>query len=170
MRQIRTTFEGSLHVYGKGEPAYETQLRDYVTRHQLPVTFHHATPEQMPDVYRAHDALLFTSEWEEPFALTPLEAMASGLPVIGTLTGGSAELLRHGQNALTYHAGNAAELAARITTLATDPSLRATLARAGQQEVRASLNLNLITSEIEAYLSDSLASWQAPTLPTYHAP
>jgi len=170
MCQIRTTFEGSLHVYGKGEPAYETQLRDYVTRHQLPVTFHHATPEQMPDVYRAHDALLFTSEWEEPFALTPLEAMASGLPVIGTLTGGSAELLRHGQNALTYHAGNAAELAARITTLATDPTLRATLARTGQQEVRASLNLNLITSEIEAYLSDSLASWQAPTLPAYHAP
>src|SRR2546422_6117491 len=26
-------------------------------------------------VYRQHDALLYTAEWEEPFALTPLEAM-----------------------------------------------------------------------------------------------
>lgn len=169
MRQVRDHFDGSLHVYGKGEPAYETLLRDYVNRHHLPVTFHHATPEQMPDVYRAHDALLFTSEWEEPFALTPLEAMASGLPVIGTLTGGSAELLRHGQNALTYPAGNADELASRIATLASDPELRATLARTGQEEVRASLNLNLITSQIEAYLNESLATWQPQTLPTYHA-
>jgi glycosyltransferase involved in cell wall biosynthesis len=120
------------------------------------------------DLYAGCKAFLFPGE--EDFGITPLEAMASGLPVIGTLTGGSAELLRHGQNALTYHAGNAAELAARITTLATDPTLRATLACTGQLEVRASLNLNLITSEIEAYLSDSLASWQAPTLPTYHAP
>ena len=46
----------------------------------------------MPAVYRAHDLLLFTSEWAEPFALTPIEAMGCGLPVIGTTTGGSAEL------------------------------------------------------------------------------
>ena len=65
------------------------------------------------DVYRQHDALLFTSEWEEPFALTPLEAMACGLPVIGTTTGGSKELFRCGSNALTYTAGNHHELAAQ---------------------------------------------------------
>lgn len=169
MQQVRDLFPGSLHVYGKGEPAYETMLRDFVTEHRLPVTFHHATPEQMPDVYRAHDALLFTSEWEEPFALTPLEAMASGLPVIGTLTGGSAELLRHGQNAFTYSAGDASELASRIATLSSNPALRSTIAQTGQDEVRSTLNLNLITSQIESYLTESLATWQSPSLPAYHA-
>lgn len=146
-------FQGELRVYGKGDAAYVAMLKQFAQEHALPVTWHSATPDQMPDVYRAHDALLFTSEWEEPFALTPLEAMSCGLPVIGTLTGGSRELFRHADNALTYAAGNPAELARRILLLQRDHGLRRMMAETGHREVRARFAMKPIVDQVEGFLS-----------------
>ncbi|MDQ7904204.1 glycosyltransferase [Phytohabitans sp. ZYX-F-186] len=42
---------------------------------------------EMPRWYRSADVLA-TAPWYEPFGLTPLEAMACGVPVIGTAVGG----------------------------------------------------------------------------------
>ncbi|WBB99096.1 MULTISPECIES: glycosyltransferase [unclassified Solwaraspora] len=43
--------------------------------------------EQMPSWYRSADVLV-AAPWYEPFGLTPLEAMACGVPVVGTAVGG----------------------------------------------------------------------------------
>jgi glycosyltransferase involved in cell wall biosynthesis len=123
--------------------------------------------EEMPEIYRRHDALLFTSEWEEPFALTPLEAMASGLPVIGTTTGGSREIFRHSDNALTYTAGNSEELGERILELAHSPSMRARIASTGQAEVRSTYALPVIVDQIEGYLHETLTAWRPPRSPHF---
>jgi glycosyltransferase involved in cell wall biosynthesis len=56
--------------------------------------------------------------------------MALGRPVIATGRGGSADYLRHEENALLYEAGDAAALAAAVERLAGDPRLRGRL-RAG---------------------------------------
>jgi len=156
MAAVQGKFSGELHIYGHGDANYTGMLKSFVNRHRLPVFFHNASATEMPAVYRAHDALLFTSEWQEPFALTPLEAMASGLPVIGTLTGGSQELFRHGENALTYTAGNAEELALRILELDADPSSRARLAAEGHTEVRARFAEPVIVHQIERFLLESV--------------
>ena len=160
MAQIKGRFDGELRIYGKGDADYTAKLEAFVKQHDLPVTFHSGTAAQMPDIYREHDALLFTSEWEEPFALTPLEAMASGLPVIGTTTGGSAELFRDGGNALTYRAGRAEELAACILELAASSSLRHCLAINGQVEVSHRCAEPVIVDQIEAYLRETVADWK----------
>lgn len=167
MTHLCGKFDGQLHIYGKGEAQYTAMLHDFARDHQLPVLFSSAGMDEMPRIYREHDALLFTSEWAEPFALTPLEAMASGTPVIGTTTGGSREIFRHGDNALTYTAGNAEELAERILELSANPSARARIAATGQAEVRATYALPVIVDQIEKYLTDSLASWKAPGLPSW---
>jgi len=169
MLALKDRFDGTLHVYGRGEAEYEAMLKRYVEMHALPVTFHSANSQEMPEVYRQHDALLFTSEWEEPFALTPLEAMASGLPVIGTLTGGSAELFEHGKNALTYQAGDAQQLADNVLRLAGDSMLREQMARTGQNQVRKQFNLPEIVSQIESYLTESVQTWDHVNLPHYQA-
>lgn len=169
MASLKHQFEGSLHVYGKGDADYVQMLTRFVADQSLPVTFHSATPEQMPEVYRSHDALLFTSEWEEPFALTPLEAMASGLPVIGTTTGGSAELFQQGVNALTYQAGDPIQLAENIATLAANPRLRKDIALQGQQLMQSQFHLSAIVSEVENYLEETLQIWQPSHLPHYLA-
>lgn len=160
MRELKGKFDGHLHVFGGGDAPYVEKLKAFVAEHQLPVSFQKASMAEMPQVYRGHDALVFTSEWAEPFALTPIEAMASGLPVIGTLTGGSRELFRHRDNALTYTAGEPTELADRILKLACNGPMRARLSAAGQAEVRANYSEDQIVNQIEAYLKETLATWR----------
>lgn len=162
MRELRGKFDGHLNVYGGGDAPYVEKLKAFVAEHRLPVTFKKAAMAEMPQVYREHDALLFTSEWAEPFALTPIEAMASGLPVIGTLTGGSRELFRHRDNSLTYTAGEPTELADRILKMAENGPMRARLSATAQVEVRANYNEDHIVDQIEAYLKETVAIW--PTL------
>ena len=169
MRLVQGKFSGELHIYGKGDAAYTAELTDFVRQNNLPVTFSSAGMDEMPEIYRRHDALLFTSEWAEPFALTPLEAMASGLPVIGTTTGGSREIFRHRDNALTYTAGNAEELAERIIELASSPALRARIAETGRAEVRSNYSLPAIVDQIEMYLRETVSTWDPPGLPHFSA-
>lgn len=87
---------------------------------------------RLPALYTAHDAVVFPVEWEEPWGLVPLEAMAVGRPVLATARGGSAEYLRDGENALLHPAGDAAALAAAVARLAGDPALRETLVAGGR--------------------------------------
>lgn len=156
---LRERFNGRLSIYGRGDADYVNQLQRFAHEQRLEVTFSTATADQMPDIYRQHDALLFPSEWAEPFALTPIEAMACGLPVIGTTTGGSAELFRDGENALTYTAGHAGQLAERIWELASDHRLRQRCADNGFTEARARCAAPVILGQVEQYLSESLTRW-----------
>jgi glycogen synthase len=153
---LRGTFGGTLSIIGSGEPGYESQLRRYADEQRLKVSFASAKLDDMPRVYREHDGLLFTSEWAEPFALTPIEAMACGLPVIGTTTGGSAELFRHGENGLTYAAGEAEELGNRILQFASDVALREGCARRGCSEARQRYAAPVVVDQIEDYLHETL--------------
>ncbi|MGV3775062.1 MAG: glycosyltransferase family 4 protein [Verrucomicrobiales bacterium] len=159
MQLAKDKFSGRLNVYGNGDADYVAQMKDFVVQHQLPVSFKSAGMNEMPRVYQDHDALLFTSEWAEPFALTPLEAMASGLPVIGTTTGGSREIFRHADNALTYTAGSAEELANRILELAGNGALRARIASTARAEVRDTYAEPIIVDQIEQYLRETVTNW-----------
>ncbi|HTG45998.1 MAG TPA: glycosyltransferase family 4 protein [Verrucomicrobiae bacterium] len=169
MKQVQGKFAGELYIFGQGEAQYTAQLKDFVHANRLPVVFSSAGMDEMPAIYRNHDALLFTSEWAEPFALTPLEAMASGLPVIGTTTGGSREIFRHGDNALTYTAGHSEELAERILELSRNPGVRARISATGRAEVRSTYALPIIADQIEKYLKETVSTWKPPGLPHYAA-
>jgi glycogen synthase len=87
--------------------------------------------ERLPDEYAGADAVLFPVLWSEPWGLVPLEAMATGRPVVATGRGGSGEYLVDGVNALLYPAGEATELAECVRRLAADPALRSSLRQAG---------------------------------------
>ncbi|MEJ7892303.1 MAG: glycosyltransferase family 4 protein [Solirubrobacteraceae bacterium] len=92
---------------------------------------------ELPALYAAADAVLFPVEWQEPWGLVPLEAMASGRPVVATGRGGSSEYLEDGRNALLFEAGDAAALADRVALLAADPQLRETLRAHGLETAAA---------------------------------
>jgi glycosyltransferase involved in cell wall biosynthesis len=167
---VKGRLDVQLTVCGRGDAEYVRSLKEFAAKNQLAVHFTTAALENMPQIYQQHDALLFTSEWAEPFALTPLEAMACSLPVIGTTTGGSAELFRSGENGLTFTAGNASELADQIVQFAENHSLRSRCARTGYHEARQLYASDVIVQQIEIYLEETLRVWQHSARPVGAAP
>jgi len=123
-----------LTVIGGGDPTAVEAMRACAREHGCAARVHllgARSRADLPAAYAAADAVVFPVEWQEPWGLVPLEAMACGRPVVATGRGGSAEYLRDGRNALLFAAGDAAGLAERVTVLAESPELRARLREAG---------------------------------------
>lgn len=136
-------------------PDYEAKLRALPERLGLAgrVQFLGQVPRaELPRIYAEHDVLVFPSEWDEPFAITPLEAIHCGLAVVGTTTGGSGELFRHRETAMTFSAGDAADCARAIRELCADRTLFESVSRNARREVREKHTLDAMVAQIEQSL------------------
>jgi glycosyltransferase involved in cell wall biosynthesis len=90
------------------------------------VSFHGPTRDVGRYWSAAHVGLM-CSECEA-FGLVTVEAMRAGLPVCGTNTGGTPEIVEPGVNGLLSPSGDSAALAANLMTLESDEDLRRRLA------------------------------------------
>jgi D-inositol-3-phosphate glycosyltransferase len=79
---------------------------------------------ELPDHYRAADVVLVCSH-SESFALAPLEAQASGRPVIGTPVGGLSHLVREGRSGFLIHDRDPEAFAERLTRILGNADLAA---------------------------------------------
>ncbi|MGB8167265.1 MAG: glycosyltransferase family 4 protein [Chthoniobacteraceae bacterium] len=156
---LRSKAEGagaSLTIVGGGEPAYELELRGLVEKSGLAGSVQFAgfaSSAEVGAAYRTHGTLLFPSRWEEPFAITPLEAMASGVVVVATATGGSREIFVDGENALIFPVDDGAACADAAARLCTDANLRERLRRAGRSVVEQRYTLEQMARTIAAHLA-----------------
>ena len=94
------------------------------------------------------DVVVHASVRDEPFGRVIVEGMALGRAVITSATGGAAELIVDGESAMTFPAGDAAALAARIGRLAGDAELRRSLGMKGQARVRELFGRQHMTTKI----------------------
>jgi glycogen synthase len=146
-----------LTLVGSGHPDYEAFLRDLVERERLEDYVNFQKPvskDNMPALLQQFDVLIFPSIYEEPLARITQEAMAAGLVVVGTTTGGTKEILKDGETGFTFAPEDADGLAEQVTRLIIDPDLCCRLARAGRQTVLENFTLDKMVNEIEAYLVD----------------
>ncbi|MBV9410878.1 MAG: glycosyltransferase family 4 protein [Acidimicrobiia bacterium] len=144
--------ENSLEIVGRGAADYVASLRALADECGVGdrVQFSVADRSALREKYAAADVFVFPSEWDEPFGLVPIEAMACGTPVIGTGSGGSAEFMHDGANCLRYPPGDAPALAAAIRRLAESPELRARLA-AGGAVTADELDIDVVAELLEAW-------------------
>lgn len=86
----------------------------------------------LPLIYGLLDILVVPSPVPEPFGNTAPEAMAYGIPVVGTNLGGTAEIVDHGETGFLFPSGDADALAACLEVLLDDPGLRKEMGDAGR--------------------------------------
>lgn len=156
LRRINATPPVTLDILGKGHPDYTARLHALVDRLQLHdvVKFHDPIPrEHLPEFLAQYNALVLPSIWAEPLALISEEALAAQLVLVGTLNGGTKELLEPGVNGLAFPAEDAKALAQQLLCLAADPALRRRLAQAGWQTVIDRFTMTHTLDEFERHLS-----------------
>jgi len=94
---------------------------------------------QMPDYYHQLDALVLPSmtrpNWKEQFGRVLIEAMACGVPVVGSDSGEIPNVI--GDAGLVFAEGDAEALQTKLSQLMADTALRDELARRGRERVLA---------------------------------
>ncbi|MBI1245746.1 MAG: glycosyltransferase [Alphaproteobacteria bacterium] len=122
-----------LHLFGTGGRGYTARLRAQAEAAGVgaSVHFHGHVADVTARMARAN-VVLVTSRCEA-FGRVTVEAMRAGVPVIGTASGGTPELIADGETGLLYPPRDPAALAAQIARLMDDPAGAARLAAAGRE-------------------------------------
>jgi D-inositol-3-phosphate glycosyltransferase len=90
---------------------------------------------ELADHYRAADVFV-SAPWYEPFGITPLEAMACGIPVVGSAVGGIRWTVVPEETGLLVPPRDPAAIAAALMRLLSDPALAAAMGEEGLRRVR----------------------------------
>lgn len=88
----------ALTIIGSGEQ--EEQLKQLANKNEVNVNFLGNIPNhKLPEILNQHELFILPSLWEG-MPKTLLEAMACGLPVIGTTIDGTREVIEHGKDGI----------------------------------------------------------------------
>lgn len=73
--------------------------------------------EKLKAFFARHNVLVFPSIVQEAFGISQVEAMAAGLVVVSSGTGGAKEIIEHGKSGLIFESGNSESLAQELSGL-----------------------------------------------------
>lgn len=135
-----------------GEGPEESALRKLARELKIDkqVTFCHGTASH-GELLRDTDVYVQCSK-VEGFGTMVLQAMAHGVPVVATSTGGILSLISDGESGFLIPVGDAEALAARVLNLLTDPELSHRFGETGRQVAQTTYNLDaMMASTIELY-------------------
>jgi len=138
---------------------FERAIRKKIAEHGLSDRLHwlgEQPSERMPELYRALDIYVAPQRWEG-FGVTPLEAMASGVPVVATTVGTFASQIVDGVTGLLVPPNDVPALEAAIMKLVRDPELRRAMGEAGRRHVETRFS---IASEAEGINAVYRALWR----------
>jgi 1,2-diacylglycerol 3-alpha-glucosyltransferase len=124
------------------------------------VTFPGFVPDELlPSLYAAADCFI-NAGIAELQCIVAMEAMATGLPIIGANAVALPELIHHGHNGYLFEPGNVTELASRIAEMFNDGAKRATM---GQKslEIIADHDINKTLEAFEEFYRKALVTHAA---------
>jgi glycosyltransferase involved in cell wall biosynthesis len=154
---------GHLVLVGENSPnlGVESELRQFVDHHLLrdSVTFAGRQADVLPWL-QAADAFVLPSQ-REGLSISMLEAMATGLPTVGTRTSGTIELIRHGQNGYLIDIGDAAAMTRTMVNLLRHPREAREMGRVSRTIVEQEFGLD-VAADRHLALFESLRSAAQP--------
>jgi glycosyltransferase involved in cell wall biosynthesis len=108
---------------------------------------------RIPELLNALDIYVLSS-LSEGISNSLLEAMATGLAVIVTQTGGNPEVVVEGQSGLLFRPGDSGRLTEHFRTLESQPGMRMDLGRNARQRVKESFSIeSMVQRYAELYES-----------------
>ena len=122
----------------------------------------HVVPEKILEYLEKADIFVRMSR-SEGLGNSFLEAMAAGLPVIGTNVGGIPDFLRDGETGLFAKVDDAADCAQKIKRLMDDQDLRRLLGENGRKLVEEKYNWNQIADKM-GYIFNKLTPLETTNL------
>ncbi len=111
--------------------------------------------DTLPDLLPCADLYLLPSEVES-FGLSALEALASGVPVIGTNSGGQPEVVTDGETGILRPVGDIQGMAEGALKLLVDPKLMLTYKTNARQRAVKVFNADKGVTEYENYYKEIL--------------
>jgi glycosyltransferase involved in cell wall biosynthesis len=146
--------QAHFRLVGTVTPTYRKELQELSSELGISDSVEIVDATSTPQDEFAWANVVLMCSHNEAFGRVTVEALKSGRPVIGTNSGGTADLIRHGVDGFLFEPRNPDELASAIRTLASEPGL---LARMSENARIGSADRFTIESEVEAFV-DVLAT------------
>jgi N-acetyl-alpha-D-glucosaminyl L-malate synthase BshA len=113
--------------------------------------------DRVEELLATADVFLLPSELES-FGLSALEAMACGVPVVGSDAGGLPEVVRHTETGFLLPVGDIEGMAARTLEILKDEEHRRCLGQAGRRRASALFDADRVVSAYEEYYEQVLGA------------
>ena len=147
----------TLLLVGGGDLAFRTTLEELAEQCGItPYVIFHGYAENPQSLIDAVDVVLICSRFES-FGRVTVEAMLGGKAVIGTASGGTAELIQNGKTGLLYTPGDYNELAAWIRYLYENAEEKCRLGAAARAWAADRFNQERYAGEVAHLLDETLA-------------
>jgi len=141
-------------IAGEGKDELMEELLDLRRQLGLGTRVHFVGLVGVAPAFLAELDLFVSSSTSEGFSIACVEAMASGLAVIATRSGGPEEIVVHGETGLLVPVSDPPALAAAIAGLAGDPDRRQRMGAAGRERARERYSISRMLDAYEQVLID----------------
>lgn len=148
----------SFHFYGKSalSPKANVDMQTYLyhklSNYQDKCIFHGAfEPKLLPKIIENASIVILPSRFDNS-PLACYESMAAGKPVIGSVFGGMAEIIEHGESGFVINPFDTQAMVMYLDKLITNPKLRLQLGENGRKRIIENYSAdNILKQQIEIY-------------------
>lgn len=154
LQKMRADIDWHLSMVGDDRDVdYVQRLKDIEQKSNLKNKVEYVgrvTLDALPDLFNSHDVYLFPSLYE-PFSLTLIHALASGIPAVASRVGGNTEIVKDGQTGVLFEKGDALDMAKKILLYVDKPELATAYSASAIKEARG-FQADRMIEEMEKHL------------------
>ena len=145
-----------LHLVFAGDGPIFEELKNYIAELNLSERIHLlGLRKDLPNVLQSCDFFTLPT-WQEALGTSFIEAMNSGLAVIGSAVDGVPEVIQDGKNGLLIEAKNEKSIQTALERLITDVDLRKQMGKVGKEITQTKFSVAKMAEEMESFYIQSI--------------